>query len=424
MNILYFHQHFSTPQGAAGIRSYEMAKRLIHHGHNVTMVCGTYNGGHTGLHSAYISGKREGVVDGIRIIEFDLAYSNSDGFIKRSITFVKFALKSIGLAFTEKYDVLFATTTPLTAGIPGIFARWLRGKPFVFEVRDLWPELPKEMGVIKNPVILSLMSFLEWASYRSAHRCIGLSPGIVEGIKKRGVDESKIAMVPNGCDLSIFSHSSEPWRPEGVKETDLMAVFTGTHGMANGLDAILNTALELQNRGRNDIKLVLVGQGKLKSELEKRAKELELNNVVFHPPVNKQKLSGLMASADVGMQVLANIPAFYYGTSPNKFFDYISAGLPVINNYPGWLAGMIEQAQCGFTVQPDDPCAFADALEKAANQREALTLMGANARQLAESQFDRALLADTWVDWVTGVNAAEDNGVDGRISEVSDEKTV
>ncbi|EGR0046518.1 glycosyltransferase family 4 protein [Vibrio vulnificus] len=407
MNILYFHQHFSTPKGSTGIRSYEMARRLIHHGHNVTMVCGTYGGGETGLDSAFVSGKREGIVDGIRIIEFDLAYSNSDGFIKRSMTFVKFALKSIGLAFTEKYDVLFATTTPLTAGIPGIFARWLRGKPFVFEVRDLWPELPKEMGVIKNPVILGLMSFLEWASYRSAHRCIGLSPGIVEGIKKRGVDESKIAMVPNGCDLSIFSQPSEPWRPEAVKETDLMAIFTGTHGMANGLDAVLNAALELQKRGRKDIKLVLVGQGKLKPELERRAVELELNNVVFHPPVNKQKLSGLMASADVGMQVLANIPAFYYGTSPNKFFDYISSGLPVINNYPGWLAGMIEQTRCGFAIQPDDPSAFADALEKAENQREALTLMGYNARQLAESQFDRSLLADRWVDWVTGVNAAK-----------------
>ncbi|EGU40411.1 glycosyltransferase [Vibrio splendidus ATCC 33789] len=367
------------------------------------MVCGTYGGGATGLDSMFVSGKREGIVDGIRIIEFDLAYSNSDGFVKRSMTFVKFALKSIGLAFTEKYDVLFATTTPLTAGIPGIFARWLRGKPFVFEVRDLWPELPKEMGVIKNPVILSLMSFLEWASYRSAHRCIGLSPGIVEGINKRGVDESRITMVPNGCDLSIFSRPSEPWRPEGVKETDLMAIFTGTHGMANGLDALINTAVELQKRGRKDIKLILVGQGKLKPELERRAKALKLDNVVFHPPVNKQKLSGLMASADVGMQVLANIPAFYYGTSPNKFFDYISAGLPVINNYPGWLAGMIEQTQCGFTVQPNDPSSFADALEKAANQRETLVPMGKNARRLAERQFDRIQLADIWVEWVTEV---------------------
>lgn len=402
MNILYFHQHFSTPKGSTGTRSYEMAKRLIHHDYQVTMVCGSYGGGETGLDSSFVSGKREGIVDGIRIIEFDLAYSNSDSFIKRSMTFVKFALKSIWLALTQKYDVLFATTTPLTAGIPGIFARWLRGKPFVFEVRDLWPELPKEMGVIKNPVVLGLMSLLEWASYRSAHRCIGLSPGIVEGIKKRGVQESKIAMVPNGCDLSIFSESSESWRPEGVKGTDLMAIFTGTHGIANGLDAVLDVAQELKKRERDDIKLVLVGQGKLKSELESRAKELNLNNVIFHPPVNKHKLSGLMASADIGLQLLANIPAFYYGTSPNKFFDYISAGLPVINNYPGWLAEIIIQNQCGFAVEPESTLSFADALENAADNPEDLTQMGANASQLAKTKFNRKALADKWVDFVLG----------------------
>ncbi|KGY11310.1 glycosyltransferase [Vibrio tubiashii] len=402
MNILYFHQHFSTPKGSTGIRSYEMAKRLIHHGHKVTMVCGTYGGGETGLVGSFIKGKREGHVEGIRVIEFDLAYSNADSFIRRSMTFAKFALKSVGLAFTEKYDVLFATTTPLTAGIPGIFARWLRGKPFVFEVRDLWPELPKEMGVIKNPVVLGLMSILEWASYRSAHRCIGLSPGIVEGIKKRGVNPSKIELVPNGCDLSIFGQAVKPWRPLGISDSDLVAVFTGTHGVANGLDAVIDVAQELKNRRRSDIKLVLVGQGKLKSGLELRAKKLNLDNIIFHPPVDKEKLAGLMESADIGLQLLANIPAFYFGTSPNKFFDYISAGLPVLNNYPGWLAGMIRKEKCGYTVEPENAVKFAEALEHAADNRNGLVGMGDNARQLAEREFDRKQLADKWVSWVVG----------------------
>jgi len=406
MRVLYFHQHFSTPQGSAGIRSYEMARRLVHHGHQVTMVCGSYGGGKTGLESEFIKGKRQGQIEGIDIIEFDLAYSNADGLVKRALTFIKFAVKSIGLALTRKYDVIFATTTPLTAGIPGIFARWLRGKPFVFEVRDLWPELPKQMGVIKNPVVLGAMSFLEWASYRSANRCIGLSPGIVEGIKARGVSEDKISLVPNGCDLSIFDMDNvevKAWRPEGIKESDLMAVFTGTHGMANGLDAALNAAIELKARGRNDIKLALVGQGKLKPALEKRAKELALDNVIFHTPVNKVKLSGLMASADLGLQLLANVPAFYYGTSPNKFFDYIAAGLPVLNNYPGWLAGMIKENDCGFAIVPDDAIVFADALEKAADDRGKLKIMGVNANKLAKAEFDRKELADKWVSWIVNV---------------------
>jgi glycosyltransferase involved in cell wall biosynthesis len=403
MRVPYFHQHFSTPKGAAGIRSYQMARRLIEQGHQVTMVCGSYSGGQTGLTGNFIRGKRTGVVDGIDIIEFDLAYANSDGLLKRAGIFVKFALKSIGIALKQDYDVVFATTTPLTAGIPGIFARWLRGKPCVFEVRDLWPELPKAMGVIKNPVVLFAMSCLEWLSYRSAHRCIGLAPGIAEGIARRGVAKDKISAIPNGCDLSIFENYDVPWRPEGVKPDDLMAIFTGTHGVANGLDAALDAAVELKNRGRNDIKLVLVGQGKLKPALQQRAQQLKLSNVIFHDPVDKNTLAGLMANADIGMQLLANVPAFYYGTSPNKFFDYIASGLPVLNNYPGWLADYIEQQRCGFAVLPDNAFAFADALEQAAADRKELKQMGARAKQLAQTQFSREQLADKWVSWVTGV---------------------
>lgn len=400
MKVLYFHQHFSTPKGSAGIRSYEMARRLVMRGHQVTMVCGSYGGGETGLTEQFVRGVRRGVVDGIEIVEFDLAYSNSDGFVKRAAVFLKFALRSVGLALTQRYDVLFATTTPLTAGIPGIFARWLRGKPFVFEVRDLWPELPRAMGVIRNPAVLGAMSVLEWASYRSAHRLIGLSPGIVEGIAHRGVPRERIALVPNGCDLGIFGKASEPWRPAEVAADDLLAVFAGTHGMANGLDAVLDTAAELKRRGRTDIKLLLIGQGKLKPGLQARAKREGLDNVVFHGPVNKARLAGLMAATDVGLQILANVPAFYYGTSPNKFFDYIAGGLPVLNNYPGWLAELIAQHQCGFAVPPDNAVAFADALEQADRDRSALKAMGQCAHALAEREFDRALLADRWVDWV------------------------
>lgn len=401
MNVLYFHQHFSTPMGSAGIRSYEMARRLLARGHQVTMVCGSYRGGTTGLTQPFVGGRRRGIVDGIDIIEFDLAYSNADGLLKRARTFVAFALHSVGLALSERYDLLFATTTPLTAGIPGIFARWLRGKPFVFEVRDLWPELPRAMGVIRNPLILRAMDVLEWGSYKSAHRLVGLSPGIREGIASRGIARERIAMIPNGCDLDIFAGDTPPWRPASIRPTDLMAVFAGTHGMANGLEAVLDAAAELQRRGRDDIKLLLIGQGKLKPTLQARAQREGLTNVVFHDPVNKAKLAGLMAATDLGLQILANVPSFYYGTSPNKFFDYIAAGLPVLNNYPGWLAEQIQAHGCGFAVAPDNPAAFADALEQAAADRPALKIMGQRARALAEAEYSRIVLANRWVDWVT-----------------------
>jgi glycosyltransferase involved in cell wall biosynthesis len=405
MKILYFHQHFVTPRGAGGVRSYAMACKLVDRGHQVAMVCGSFIGGNSGLVGPFSNGMRRGWVDGIDVIELDLAYSNSDGFVKRAMTFLKFAVRSVGLAFTEQYDVLFATSTPLTAGIPGIFARWLRGKPFVFEVRDLWPELPRAMGVLRNPLVLWAMGVLEWASYRSAHRLIGLSPGIVEGIERRGVPHQRIALVPNGCDMEIFADAPGPWRPSQVHATDLLALFAGTHGIANGLEAVLDAATELKHRGRHDIKILLIGNGKLKPALLSRAQRAGLSNVVFHDPVNKAQLAGLMAATDVGLQCLANIPAFYYGTSPNKFFDYIAAGLPVLNNYPGWLAEMITKYGCGFAVPPDNPVAFADALERASYDRTALKAMGRRGHALAVNKFDRDLLADWWVDWVINAEA-------------------
>lgn len=403
MKVLYFHQHFSTPNGAAGIRSYEMAQRLLARGHQVTMVCGSYGGADTGLTGTFSKGCRRGSVDGIHVIEFDLSYANTDGFLKRAIIFMQYALRSVVLVFTESYDVLFATSTPLTAGIPGIFARWLRRKPFIFEVRDLWPELPKAMAVIRNRYILWLLSLLEWLSYRSAHRLIGLSPGIVEGIAKRGIEPNKITLIPNACDLDIFGPLVDAWRPAEVNANDLLAVFAGTHGMANGLDAVLDAAMELKKRGRKDIKLLLIGQGKLKPALQARARAEQLDNVLFYAPLNKINLAKLFAGADIGLQILANVPAFYYGTSPNKFFDYISAGLPVLNNYPGWVSDMIKKERCGFAIEPNNPVVFADALELAAKDSAVLKEMGENSRRLAEREFNRRVLAERFVDWLEAV---------------------
>lgn len=405
MKILYFHQHFSTPKGSTGTRSYEMARRLAKRGHRVTMVCGSFGSGYTGLDRPFENGRRRGDVDGIDVIEFDLAYSNATGFLKRVIVFMRYALRCIGLVLSEPADLVFATTTPLTAGIPGIAARWFTRKTFVFEVRDLWPELPKAMGVIRNPLILWAMGVLEWTSYHSAHRLIGLAPGMVKGISRRGIPEQRIAMIPNGCDLDIFGAANEPWRPQGVEKDDLLAVFAGTHGMANGLDAVLDAAAELRKRGRDDIKILLIGQGKLKPALQERATKEGLDNVIFSAPVSKTQLSGLMAATDIGLQILADVPAFYYGTSPNKFFDYIAAGLPVLNNYPGWVAQLIEENDCGFAVPPRDPKAFADALEKAAADRASLKEMGKRSRRLATTTFSRDRLADRFVDWLEKAQA-------------------
>ena len=397
MRVLYYHQYFSTPRGAGGIRSYQFARRLIERGHQVTMVCGScYSCGFSG---EFHRGKREGLVDGIKVIEFNLPYSNYYSLMRRSFTFLRFALQSAFIPSAQNYDVMFASSTPLTAGIPGIVTRLYSNKPFVFEVRDLWPELPREMGVITNPVVLKRLDWLERATYRSADGYIGLAPGLVRGINRHNRRKNRIAMIPNGCDLDLFGNRA-PLRPDGVEEHDLVAIFSGAHGIANGLDAVLDAAQVLKKRERNDIKLVLIGDGKLKPHLQKRAAEEGLNNCLFLDRLPKMELANLLQGVDVGMQILANVPAFYDGTSPNKFFDYLASGLPILNNYPGWLAELVKQYKCGLAVPPDDPSAFANGLEYLADHRVELKQMGKNARKLAEERFDRKRLTDKFVDFL------------------------
>lgn len=347
-----------------------------------------------------------GVIDGIDVIGLPLTYSNRDGLLRRTFTFLRFALRGIRVALTEPYDLLFATSTPLTAAIPGIFARWLRRKSFVFEVRDLWPELPRAMGM-RNPFLLGGMSLLERLAYHSCIGAIGLAPGIVEGIRKRSPKELPIAMVPNGCDLELFRPDLTPAFASVPTQADgFVAGFTGAHGLANGLDAVLDAAAVLKQRGRMDIRIVLVGEGGQKERLRTSAKDRGLNNVTFMESMPKLKLREMVTSLGCGLQTLANVPAFYYGTSPNKFFDYIAAGLPVLINYPGWLADLVQKHACGLAVPPENPTAFADALIHLADDRHARTQMGRNARRLAETSFARTSLAAQWIDFLEALGQA------------------
>lgn len=398
MKVLYLHQYFTLPTQAGGTRSYEMARQLIAHGHQVTMVCGDLADERLGLSLTSNKNIRRGSIDEIELISISVPYSNNMGLMARAKSFVSFAWQSTKFAMNEDYDVLFATSTPLTAGIPGILMKILgRKKKFIFEVRDLWPELPKALGMT-NPFWIGCMSILEWLSYHLADGCIGLSPGICEGIKKRSQKNKLIEMVPNGCDLDIFKPSlKEELKLDGISSSDKVAIFTGAHGIANGLDAVLDAAKEVKNMGRNDIKFAFIGKGKVKQHLVARAREEKLNNCLFYDPIPKLQLAKVVASATVGMMILKNVPAFYYGTSPNKFFDYIASGLPILNNYPGWLADMIGQNKLGEVVEPDNAKAFAEALVRMVDNPTVLAEYSKNARAFAEKEFDRSLLGEKFV---------------------------
>ena len=302
MKILYYHQYFKTREGIGGTRSYEFASRLVKSGHEVTVICARNNLANLSLGWINKNGYSTGIIDGIKVIQIDLFTSGKKNYLGRSMAYIRFAFRSTMFAFKEKYDILFATSTPLTVGIPGIIAKLFRPKvKFIFEVRDLWPELPRAMGVIKNRFVLFILSVLESMCYRSANGCIGLSPGMVEGIARRGIDRKNIALIPNSSDLGLFiPGKAEKSIFPGCTNMNFIAAYTGTHGLANGLGYVLDMADYLESVGENNIKIVLIGDGDQKSMLVEKAKDRELKNCIFLDPVPKNELVKLLQASDAG----------------------------------------------------------------------------------------------------------------------------
>lgn len=398
MHVAYIHQHFSTPRGFTGTRSYEMSQRLIAAGHRVTMVAGALDLGDQSL-SADV-GVSEHNVDGIRVLRIAEPYSNRMSFARRILSFGRFARRATRVVGRLDADLVFATSTPLTVGIPGMKGARRLGVPFVFEVRDLWPDVPIAIGVLKNPALIWYARRLERRIYNAATRIITLSPGMKQGVAETGYPAERITLAPNGCDLDLFRPSDEALDDQRFGDKhDFRLIFTGAHGLANGLDAVLDAAAELKRRGVTGIRLVFIGAGGLKQRLIERGRDEGLDELIcWVDPIPKTELARVLPRFDAGMMILKNLPAFRYGTSPNKFFDYIAGGLPVLNNYPGWLADMIGEHKCGRVVPPDDPAAFADVVVWMRDHPEELREMGRRARALAEARFSREDIGRTFVD--------------------------
>ncbi|MDB2681498.1 glycosyltransferase family 4 protein [Opitutales bacterium] len=395
MRILYIHQYFSTPAGSVGTRSYEFGRRLVAEGHEVTVLCGE-------SHLTDVPDE----VEGMRVVQIPTVCSNRDHLLKRAWRFSVFSLRATWAALRLDYDLVLATSTPLTVGLPAVAAKIFRNKKFIFEVRDLWPELPKAMGVIKNPFVLWVLDWFETRCYLNADACIGLSPGIVEGIRRKK-PEGRTVLIPNGCDLELFSGevTERLDMPDGISPDDFVAIFCGAHGRANGLDAVLDAAAELRRRDESRVKLLFVGDGQLKAQLQARADRENLSNCIFLDPLPKRDLAALMRACDLGLMILADVEAFQFGTSPNKFFDYIAAGLPVLCNYPGWVSEMIEEWDCGVSTAPGEAVELASALIGLANARVSLPALGSNARRLATSEFSRDQLFEHLNDVLSEVSA-------------------
>ena len=392
LRILYLHQHYSRPGGSTATRSFLNAGALAAAGHAVTLACGRYQGAETGLDGPFRHGRREGAPDGFRVVEFDIACGNAQSLRLRSLAFLRFAAAASRLALRPGWDLVLASSTPLTVAIPALLARRLRGVPFVFEIRDPWPEVPRALsagqGGVPGPV-LAAMGRLADAACRDAASVIALTEGMAGTARARGADPARLHVLPQGADLDLFGPHVAPWRPEAVAPDAVLAVYAGAHGAANGLDQLLDAAALLRG---TPLRLLLVGEGSRKPALMARA-AAEALPVTFLDPLPKPRLAALLAGADIGLLCLAPLPDFAELSAPNKLAEGLAAGLPMVANVPGRAARLLAEGGCGIAVPPGDAAALAGALRMLAADPARRAAMGRAARSLAAARLDARRIA-------------------------------
>ncbi|MDO9501323.1 glycosyltransferase family 4 protein [Falsiroseomonas sp.] len=407
LRILYLHQHFSTPNGTTATRAWHHASALAAAGHAVTLACGRYDGALTGLDGPFRRGRRRGRVGGFEVVEFDIRCGNSQGLLARTGAFLCFAAAASRLALGGRWDLVIASSTPLTVTMPALLARRLRGTPFIFEIRDPWPELPAALsrrgggarrGVVPRPV-LRLMGLLANAACRQAVAVLALTEGMARVALERGAEPDRLRVLPQGADLVLFHPGIAPWRPPGIAMQESMAVYAGAHGRANGLHQLLDAAARLRRTG---LHLVLVGEGSEKPALMARA-AAEMLPVTFLEPMPKAHLARLLAAAEIGLLCLAPVPEFAEWTAPNKLAEGLASGLPMVTNVPGRAARLLAEGGCGLAVPPGDADALAAALLALATDPPRRQAMARAARIVAERQFDSRRIAARMVAVVEAV---------------------
>lgn len=392
MRILYVHQFFATRESSLGlIRSYEFARRWVEQGHEVTMITSASR-----LPAEYSERLfTDGEIDGIRVRSVRIGYSNYMGTWRRILSFATFMFGATWLAISAgRHDVIFATSTPLTVGVPGWVASVLSRTPFVFEVRDLWPEAAIQMGTIRREGLLGrLGKWLERFLYRHARHVIGLSPGMVAGVIAEGVAPERVHMVPNSSDLDLFApggKDAELVERYGLGDRFVVG-YAGAIGPSNDVQHNVPAAARLlHERGREDIVFCIAGDGKSLPALEHLTADLP--NVVLAGSMPKAEIPRFTRTADALMVLFADKPILATN-SPNKFFDGLATGRPMIVNSDGWTRELVEEHEAGVYVPARDAYALADAVETLADDAQLRVRMGENARRLAEKEFARDLLA-------------------------------
>jgi glycosyltransferase involved in cell wall biosynthesis len=391
MHILMIHQAFTPVSEPGGTRHHEMARYFCKEGHRVTVLTGQVS---------YLTGRGEGKgrwiqretdESGVEILRVYTYRGWHRSFFHRLLSFITFMLSSflVGLKVKD-VDLIWGTTPPLFQVITAWILARLKGAVFLMEVRDLWPYFAVAVGVLTNPILIRFSEGLEGFLYRRADCIMVNSPGFVDHVRDRGA--KWVHLIPNGVDVSMFDPKAtgEPFREAHGLKDRFVVIYAGAHGLSNDLEIILHAADSLRENGM--IQFVLVGDGKEKHRLEAQTKDLQLEHVHFHPPVPKRDMPEVLASSQACIAILKPLEAFKT-TYPNKVFDYMAAGRPVILAIDGAIRQVVEEAEAGIFVQPGDSDQLVQAILKLEQDRALGKEMGLAGRRFVEEHFDRSVLA-------------------------------
>lgn len=389
MNILYIHQYFKTPKEPGGTRSYWIAQELIKNGHQVTMITADPQA---------TQKRKEVIIDGIKVIYLQEAYSQNMSISTRLKSFLGFVWKSISEARKHKdIDLVIATSTPLTVGITALYMKWFKKTPYIFEVRDLWPEVPIQMGAFKSPLIVKPTRWFEKTIYKNAKHVIALSPGMQEGVLKY-LPKQKTSMIPNMSKIDAF------WPREknmvlaqklGLKPDSFKIVHFGSLGIANGAHTIIASAKLMKDV--EDVEFLFVGGGATEKALQSEVNKHQLDNVKFLGRFPMKEVSEIVNFCDVSMVSFLDLPILYTN-SPNKLFDSLSAGKPIIVNSAGWTKRLVEENSCGYYVNPNKPSELVDKLLFLQSHPEVVKQQAFASRRLAETKYDKSILCKQFVE--------------------------
>ena len=404
MRIVYLHQYFHDPSQAGSTRSYEFARRWVNAGDEVHIITSvrTRERPHRGWRVRH--------VDGITVHEISVPYDNRMGTAARIRAFFEFALRAGPRSASLSPDVLFATSTPLTIALPAAYAKLRTRAALVFEVRDLWPAIPIAMGIIRDPLSKMAARWLERFAYRQADRIIALSPGMAHGIVAAGVHDHEIVIVPNGCDLELFSAQGECANLSmGKFGNRKICLYAGTLGRVNGVSYIVDIAAEMQSLAPETIFLI-VGDGKQANLIRGHAQDCGVlgRTLFLEQSIPKRQIASLFQACSIALSVFINLPEMW-ANSANKFFDALAAGRPVAINYGGWQADLISEHELGLVLPADSPRTAATMLAEFLSHRETVVRSGRNARQLAERAFCRDKLSATVLEVVHSVVSGHDH---------------